>query len=139
MKNSDEVFHNRDVKDVVNLYQKRNDKTAFKEYIDTQKVFDRESIEVITEMVTSKELKAYIQKNTDNEGGDLDMCKAITDLIQDGRDEGEILGANKKGIEVFINCINRKMSKKDAQSIADISDELVEEAYARMNKGLQTT
>ena len=92
MKNSDEVVHNRDVKDVVNLYQKRNDKTAFKEYIDTQKIFDRESIEVITEMVTSKELKAYMQNNTANEGGDLDMCKAITDLIQDGKAEGKAEG-----------------------------------------------
>ncbi|MBR4777359.1 MAG: hypothetical protein IK007_07080 [Lachnospiraceae bacterium] len=102
LENSDKLFRNRDVKDVVNLYQKRNDKTAFKEYIDTQKVFDRESIEVITEMVTSKELKAYMQNNTDNEGGDIDMCKAITDLIQDGKEEGKAEGK----IETLVDLIN---------------------------------
>jgi hypothetical protein len=95
VQNGDEIFQNRDVKDVVNLYQKRNDKTAFKEYVDTQKIFDRESIEVVTEMVTSKELKAYIQTNKDNKGDDLDMCKAITDLIEDGRIEGNAEGENR--------------------------------------------
>ena len=94
IQNGDELFHNRDVKDVVNLYQKRNDKIAFKEYIDTQKIFDRESIEVVTEMVTSKELKEYMQTNKENKGGNLDMCKAITDLIEDGRKEGENTLAN---------------------------------------------
>ena len=102
----DEVFHNRDVKDVVNLYQKRNDKIAFKEYIDTQKTFDRESIEVITEMVTSKELKAYMQNNTDNEGGNFNMCKAITDLIQDGRDAGKTEGKKEGKIETLVDLIN---------------------------------
>ena len=63
------------------------------------------------------------------------MCKAITDLIEDGRAEGK----NKKGIEVFINCINRKMSKEEAQAIANISDELVEKAYNMMSEVLQTT
>ena len=94
IQNGDELFHNRDVKDVVNLYQKRNDKIAFKEYIDTQKIFDHESIEVVTEMVTSKELKEYMQTNKENKGGNLDMCKAITDLIEDGRKEGENTLAN---------------------------------------------
>ena len=139
IQNGDELFHNRDVKDVVNLYQKRNDKIAFKEYIDTKKIFDRESIEVVTEMVTSKELKEYMQNNKDDEGGNLDMCKAITDLIQDGRIEGNAEGKDQKGIEVFINCINRKMSKEEAQAIANISDELVEKAYNMMSEVLRTT
>ena len=120
LKNSDEVFKNRDVKDVVNLYQKRNDKTAFKEYIDTQKIFDRESIEVITEMVTSKELKAYMQNNTANEGGDLDMCKAITDLIQDGKAEGKAEGK----IEAYVNFINKgKATVSEAASMLGITEE----------------
>ena len=86
-------------------------------------------------------LKLY--QNVDFERGNLDMCKAITDLIEDGRiegrAEGEAEGKNKKGIEVFINCINRKMSKEEAQAIANISDELVEEAYNMMSEVLQTT
>ena len=63
------------------------------------------------------------------------MCEYLDKLYSKSRAEGE----NKKGIEVFINCINRKMSKEEAQAIANISDELVEEAYMRMNEVLQTT
>lgn len=87
---------------MVNLYQKRNDKTAFMEYVDTQKIFDRESIEVVSEMVTSKELKEYLQNNIEDEGGNLDMCKAITDLIQDRKTEGKIEGR----IETYVDLIN---------------------------------
>ncbi len=117
--NGDEIFHNRDVKDVINLYRKRNDKIAFKEYVDTQKIFDRESIEVVSEMVTSKELKAYMENNKEDEGGELDMCKAITDLIQDGRDEGKIEGK----IETFVNLINDgDMTVKKAAAKMQISE-----------------
>ena len=82
---------------------------------------------------------------------EINMCEYLDKIISQGEArgeakgiakgiaKGEILGENKKGIEVFINCINSKMSRKKAQSIANISDELVEEAYARMNKELQTT
>ena len=53
-------------------------------------------------MVTSKELKAYIQTNKDNKGDDLDMCKAITDLIEDGRIEG-----NEEGEDRLATLINK--------------------------------
>jgi len=120
VQNGDEIFQNRDVKDVVNLYQKRNDKTAFKEYVDNQKNFDRESIEVITEMVTSKELKEYMLSNKDNKGGNLDMCKAINDLIQDGK------------IEVYADLIkDGDMTVEKAASKMQITvEEFIEQAEA---------
>ena len=39
-----------------------------------------------------------MQNNTDKEGENFDMCKAITDLIQDGKIEGKI--------ETLVNLIN---------------------------------
>ena len=35
-----------------------------------------------------------MQTNKENKGGNLDMCKAITDLIEDGTKEGENTLAN---------------------------------------------
>ena len=128
--NGDELFHNRDVKDVVNLYQKRNDKMAFKEYVDTQKIFDRESIEVVTEMVTSKELKEYMQTNKENKGGNVDMCKAITDLIEDGRIEGREEGreegrieGNAEGENRFAVLINKLVLSGKIEDIQRVSED----------------
>ena len=67
-------------------------------------------------MVTSKELKAYIQTNKDNKGDDLDMCKAITDLIEDGREEGKF--------ETYVNFINKgKSTVSEAASMLGITEE----------------
>ena len=132
VQNGNEIFQNRDVKDVLNLYQKRNDKIAFKEYIDAQKFFDRESIEVVTEMVTSKELKAYIQTNKDNKGDDLDMCKAITDLIEDGREEGKTEGKIEGKIETLADLVNDgDMTVEKAASKMQITvEEFLDQAEA---------
>ena len=101
---------------------------SFKEYIDAQKFFDREYIEVVTEMVTSKELKEYIQTNKDNKGDDLDMCKAITDLIEDGREEGKIEGK----IETLADLVNDgDMTVEKAASKMQITvEEFIEQAEA---------
>ena len=39
-------------------------------------------------------------------------------------------GLDKKGIQVFRNMINRGFSREEAQSLAEISDELVERAMS---------
>jgi predicted transposase YdaD len=103
-----------------------------KEYIDAQKFFDRESIEVVTEMVTSKELKAYIQTNKDNKGDDLDMCKAITDLIEDGREEGKTEGKIEGKIETLADLVNDgDMTVEKAASKMQITvEEFLDQAEA---------
>ena len=103
-----------------------------KEYIDAQKFFDRESIEVVTEMVTSKELKAYIQTNKDNKGDDLDMCKAITDLIEDGREEGKTEGKIEGKIETLADLVkDGDMTVEKAASKMQITvEEFIEQAEA---------
>ncbi len=42
--------------------------------------------------------------------------------------KGKAEGIEEKGIQVFLNCLERDMSREDAQAIAEISDELVEKA-----------
>lgn len=93
VKNEDEVFKNPEVKDVIALFLRRNDKIRFKEYVDTYgKRINSESIELVSEMVASNELRNYIENVTEPERSDNKMCKAITELIQDGRDKGRAEG-----------------------------------------------
>ena len=54
--------------------------------------------------------------------------KGIQKGLQKGRQQGRKKGIDEKGIQVFLNCIARGMSREDAQAIADISDSLVEKA-----------
>ena len=68
---------------------------------------------------------------------DKEMCKAMAELfkpeIDAAFDNGFNDGVDDKGLHVFKNMISRGFSKEDAQSIAEISDELVERALAELN------
>ncbi len=59
------------------------------------------------------------------------MCEVAERLVNKGIEEG----INEKGMQVFLNCISRGMSREDAQTIADISDCLVQKALRSKNTG----
>lgn len=52
----------------------------------------------------------------------------VKGIREEGREEGIKEGINYKGIKVFLNCLERGMDIGNAQEIAEISNELVEEA-----------
>ncbi len=66
------------------------------------------------------------------------MCKAMAEIFKpeidaafdDGFNNGFNNGIDDKGIQVFKNMIRRGFSVKEAQSLAEISDKLVERALA---------
>ena len=60
------------------------------------------------------------------------MKEALEDGFNNGFNDGFSDGTDKKGIQVFKNMIQRGFSREDAQSLAEISDELVERALAEM-------
>ncbi|MBQ5933477.1 MAG: hypothetical protein IJL55_07230 [Lachnospiraceae bacterium] len=83
----------KEVQDVIALYLRRNDKNEFKKYVGTHgENINLESMEFITEILSSKELEDYISNIKKKERSDNKMCKASTELIQDGKDEGKIEG-----------------------------------------------
>jgi len=89
------VFADQAVKDVVSLFQARSDKTKFKSYVDEHgKNIHSESMEMVNTLIKSAELQDYMNENKDRKGDDADMCTAITELIEDGRAEGEELVIN---------------------------------------------
>lgn len=66
------------------------------------------------------------------------MCKALEELMADVIEEREKeaidRGMEAKGIEVFHNCLNKGMSVEQAQSIAGISGELVQQELQGSSK-----
>ena len=74
------------------------------------------------------------------------MCKALEELMADvieerekeaidrGMAKGMEQGMEAKGIEVFHNCLNKGMSVEQAQSIAGISGELVQQELQGSSK-----
>lgn len=74
----------------------------------------------------------YITVINSKKGKVRNMCEVAERLekrgIEKGIEKGIQQGIDEKGVQVFLNCISRGMSREDAQAIADISDSLVEKA-----------
>ena len=78
-----------DLRSIVEYYQRRNDSEAFYEYskaCEAQYDLDPQGIEVVSELVDSSELGELIRKAKDR-GGNLNMCRAITELIEEAKKE----------------------------------------------------
>lgn len=88
------AFHT-DVRSLVEYYQWRNDKEGFREYYENcEEAYELndDGVKVLSKLVKSKELELLKTKKNNNEGGKgKKMCRAITELIEDGRNEGRIL------------------------------------------------
>ncbi|MBO7634094.1 MAG: hypothetical protein J6S72_06900 [Lachnospiraceae bacterium] len=75
--------------------------------------------------------KRYYEVIKSEKGKVKNMCEVAERLVNKGIEEG----INEKGMQVFLNCISRGMSREDAQTIADISDCLVQKALRSKNTG----
>lgn len=62
-------------------------------------------------MLSSKELEDYISNIKKKERSDNKMCKAITELIQNGKEEGKIEGR----LETLVNLVNNGLITKKTQ------------------------
>lgn len=87
-----------DVRSMVEYFQRRNDKEKFREYLENceeEYALDEDGMLVLGELVKSKELKMLQEekarkktKENDGEGSGDKMCKAITELIEEGVEKG---------------------------------------------------
>ena len=80
-----------EMRSVFECYARRDDKERFFAYVSSDESFrhmDRETIEVIGRLINSQELLDIIDENEEEE--ECDVCKAIKDLIEDGRKEGAL-------------------------------------------------
>ena len=65
-----------------------------------------------TELIEAKE---YYEKE-----GMVDMCKALTELIEDGKQEGKQLGKDEKLTELVVKKVKKGLSVSE---IADVLEE----------------
>lgn len=111
-------FHNleyfrTDLKYVFGFLQNEKSKEELKNYV--QKHSDvfadlcEDAYDMISVMAHSSELIEYKQENTSNKGGS-NMCQAILEMIEDGRQEGI-----QEGIKVLVeSCQEFGIAKEDA-------------------------
>lgn len=94
---------------------------------------DKYYADSVWEIVTRQNLDLILKMKEDEE-----MCKAMAELFKpeieaafdNGFNNGINQGASSKGIQVYKNLIASGFSKEDAQSLTEISDELVKQALA---------
>ena len=85
----EKLFKDKEVRDVIGLFLRRNDKEGFRDYLDKHgsEVYG-EAMDVLAVLVSSEKLKNLIAKSSDGKGDGQNMCQAINELIKDGEDKG---------------------------------------------------
>ena len=88
-----DMFHS-DLKLVLDSIRYADDKECFQKYIldnPEYQTLEEDTYHIILHYTNSKELQELNEKKS-NKGGPQNMCKAITDLILDGKKEGQLEG-----------------------------------------------
>lgn len=100
-------------------------------------VMEEDTFDVITALTGSTELEA-VKESCMEEGGKIDMCRAIKEMIADGkmegRVEGTLEGSRHKAQIVAKNMFLRGMSAEDAAAICEEDLELVRGWYRRWSR-----
>ena len=118
-----------DVRQVFDFIRCSNDKNALKKLVETDdyyKNMEEDAFDVAVQYTNATELieaKEYYEKE-----GMVDMCKALTELIEDGKQEGRAegraegkqLGKDEKLRELVVKKVNKGLSVSE---IADVLEE----------------
>jgi len=100
------------------------DKEKLKELVENDPVYkemDEDAYDMAVEYTNAKELmtvKSYYGKD-----GKVDMCEALTALIEDGKKEG----FDEKTRQIVRNMLKRGMTDEDVIALAECRPELIEE------------
>lgn len=118
-----------DVRQVFDFIRCSEDKHKLKELVEQDNYYsnmEEDAYDVVANYTNAEELIAA-KEYYEREDGKLDMCKAIKDLIADGRAEGRSWGLDEKTRIIVHNMLQRNMSIQDICAIAECSEELVKE------------
>ena len=130
-----------DLKEVFRFIQCANNKEAMKALTDSDPerygALEEDAFDVITALTNSDALE-NVKENCMKEKRKVNMCKAISDLIADGRLEGQLegklegerAGARSKAETVARNMFLRGMSAEDAAAICEEDIEQVRTWFA---------
>ncbi|MCH5256591.1 MAG: Rpn family recombination-promoting nuclease/putative transposase [Lachnospiraceae bacterium] len=118
-----------DIRQVFDFIRYADDKNRLKELVDKDEYYtnmEEDAYDVVANYTNAEELIAA-KENYEREDGKVDMCKAIKDLIADGRAEGRSWGLDEKTRTIVHNMLKRNMSIQDICAIAECSEEFVKE------------
>ena len=109
-----------DLKYVFGYLQNTSNKENMREYIEAnQAAFEHmpeDAYDFMSSMSHSRELKKLKEKYVNREG-DMNMCKAIREMIEEGRQEGESHG-KKLGLILACTFLYKKSEGKTEEEIA---------------------
>ena len=111
-----EVFQS-DFRWVVEFLQRENDRQEIQEYLDeNEEIFrnlDEDTFDLISVMSVSNKLK-NVKKECQTEEGGVDMCRAIQEMIDEGKEEGM-----EAGIQLTIDIIRMNAQGMCAKEISE--------------------
>lgn len=117
---------------MLGFIQRADDKDKIQEFMEENRdkfmQLEEDAYDVIAELTSAGNLKKLRDKYK-TEGGRLDMCKAIDDMVRDGRREGKREGERKKAKKVARNMFQRGATLEDTAAICEEKLELVETWY----------
>ena len=114
----DETLFETGLRELVGVMKRSDDKQRLKVYCDENRErlenLDIDTYNTISVMINQRNLQRL--KKTNQENGGVNMCKAIEDMIEDGRIEGKLEGK----FDERINGIRRQ--RKKGYATAEIAD-----------------
>lgn len=115
-----------DLKEVFGFLRHRNDKEELRQYVRGNENFrylKEDAYDVLSVYSRSNELEIRKKEYETEEG--FDMCRAIREMIEDGRMEGRVEGRVEGNLFCLINKTVKKRER--GMSVEDIADALEEE------------
>lgn len=138
--NLEEEYFTTGLRELVAFMKRSSDKKALWAYCqENQKRLshmDEDTFETIKVMINQKNLLKYREDTTEQEG-EVNMCKAIEDLIEDGRlegiEQGIEQGIERGTIKTLCTLVTRGLLKlEDAAKYADLSEAAFKETMAEL-------
>lgn len=115
-----------DLREVFGFLKRQEDKEALRRYVEQNERFrhlPEDAYDVLSIYSRSRELEIYKEEYEIKEG--FDMCRAIHDMIEDGRIEGRAEGRAEGNMLCLIDKTVKKRER--GMSVKDIADALEEE------------
>ena len=115
-----EKFHSS-LREVIGCIKYSNDKNKLAEFI-----YDnpRMNMEVEAARVIETITSVTIEKEKVDSMGNVNMCKAIQEMMQDSRDEGRLVGLTEGRLQLLITLIQSgKVTVKEAATLMDMTQE----------------
>jgi hypothetical protein len=126
------VFHT-DIKEVFDFIKCSNDKNKLIELVESREYYrhmEEDAFETAVNYANAEELK--IAKEKYGEGGKVNMCTAIQELMADSRNEGIELGLERGLQTCILNMLIKNYNDEDICEIAGCNQEMIDRVRQSM-------